>query len=152
MKRTLTALTVAATMFASSASAFELNTTYEEENKLQGMPTVGDLAVGVKGLLTPFFIGCNRNGILHLVSYRRLETDPSDYGSYLEIIRQADGKFTITYLAKEGADIPSMRTENCDEAAEKNPGATFYPVKSMNGFTDRRSFVIDLINKGYQSR
>tara|TARA_B110000208_G_scaffold115273_1_gene141525 strand:- start:91 stop:258 length:168 start_codon:yes stop_codon:yes gene_type:complete len=54
MKRTLTALTVAATMFASSASAFEVNTTPTEENRIAGKRMVGDLTVGVKALITTY--------------------------------------------------------------------------------------------------
>jgi hypothetical protein len=51
--------------------------------------------------------------------------------NYYEIIRQADGGFAVTYgPAKNG-----------DKA---------FPINSINGFTDRRSFIIDLINQGYK--
>ena len=153
MKRTLTALTVAATMFAINASAFELNTTIEESNRLQGKPMVGDLAVGVKGLLRPYALGCERNGKYYLVSHRALETDPSEYLAYFEIIKQANGEFTITYgpAGNGDKDMPFLQTVKCDTVIEEYPGTIFYPINSINGFTDQRSFLIDLINKGYES-
>lgn len=153
MKRILIALTVAATMFASNASAFELNTTIEESHRLQGKPMVGDLAVGVKGLLSAYALGCERNGKYHLVSHYALETDPSEYFSYFEIIKQANGEFTITYGPAENGDkdLPSMQTWKCDTVVEEYPGTIFYPINSINGFTDQRSFLIDLINKGYET-
>ena len=152
MKRTLTALTLAATMLASGASAFEVNTTIEEENRLQGKPMVGDLAVGVKGLLPQYMFGCVMNGKIHLGSTDPLETEPSAYASHFEIIKQADGEFTVTYAPAENGKkkVPIVSRGECDKWTEDNPGITFYPVKSINGFTDRRSFLIDLINKGYE--
>tara|TARA_B100000768_G_scaffold156793_1_gene154520 strand:+ start:998 stop:1471 length:474 start_codon:yes stop_codon:yes gene_type:complete len=157
MKLTLTALTVAATMFASSASAFENNTTYEEENRMQGKPMVGDLSVGVKALISRYGIGCQRNGVTYLYSIDPLQTDPKEYISYYEIIKQVDGEFTVTYGPAEngdkdlpGIDLPGMSSLDCDLMEEDDPGVTFYPIKSINGFTDRRSFIIDLINQGYE--
>ena len=152
MKLTLTALTVAATMFASSASAFENNTTYEEENRMQGKPMVGDLSVGVKALVYAHGIGCERNGEIYLDSITPLETDPSKYSNYYEIIKQVDGEFTLTYgpAGNGDKDHPRMTGSDCDRIEENNSGVTFYPVKSINGFTDRRSFIIDLINQGYE--
>ena len=152
MKLTLTALTVAATMFASSASAFENNTTYEEENRMQGKPMVGDLSVGVKALISRDEIGCERNGEVLLHSIYPLETDPKRYSNYYEIIKQVDGEFTVTYGPAENGDkdLPGRSSGDCDLMEEDDPGVTFYPVKSINGFTDRRSFIIDLINRGYE--
>ena len=152
MKRTLTALTVAATMFASNAPAFEANTTIEEEHRLLGKPMVGDLAVGVKGLLPFYSFGCVLNGKIHLYSTAALETDPSEYQSYFEIIKQADGEFTATYGPSKNGKKRAAGLTNvpCDKWVGDNPGIIFYPVKSINGFTDRRSFLIDLINKGYE--
>ena len=152
MKLTLTALTVAATMFASSASAFEKNTTWEEENRMQGKPMVGDLSVGVKALISQYGFGCEKNGKIYLDSITSLETDPNKYVNYYEIIKQVDGEFTLTYGPAENGDkdYPSMSASDCDLIEENNPGVTFYPIKSINGFTDRRSFIIDLINQGYE--
>lgn len=152
MKRTLTALTVAATMFASSTSAFEMNTTNEEDLRRLGKILVGDLAVGVKGLIPAYNVGCVKNGKTHLYSLQTLETDQSEYSSYFEIIKQADGEFTLTYgpAGNGDKDVPGMSRMKCDVLVEYNPGLTFYPVKSINGFTDQRSFLIDLINKGYE--
>ena len=146
-------------MFASSASAFENNTTYEEEIRMQGKPMVGELSVGVMALIHPYGIGCERNGEMYLYSIEPLETDPSKYSNYYEIIKQVDGEFTLTYgpAGKGDKDFPSQPHPahgwsglDCDLMEENSPGVTFYPVKSINGFTDRRSFLIDLINQGYE--
>ena len=154
MKRTLTALTVAATMFASGVSAFEANITKEEANRLQGKPMVGDLSVGVKGLLYDLLMGCVRDGERYLYSTELLETDPRDYSSYYEIIRQADGEFTLTFGPNGDGEkrIPRSiyRDRSCENIAEDEPTVTFYRIKSINGFTDTRSFLIDLINQGYK--
>ena len=72
--------------------------------------------------------------------------------NYYEIIRQADGGFAVTYVpAKNGdKDFPSINLGKCDDVVERHPEAIFYPINSINGFTDRRSFIIDLINQGYK--
>lgn len=152
MKRTLTALTVAASLIASGAYAFEMNTTLSEENKMRGKPVVGDLAVGVKALLNEYGLGCIRNGKMYLYHDTTLITDQSDYSSNYEIIKEADGGFAITYGAAKKADkeIPHLDRSRCDEVGEYDPQLILYPINSINGFTDRRSFVIDLINKGYE--
>ena len=51
MKRTLTALTVAASLIAGGASAFDLNITLTEQREMTGKRMVGDLTVGVKALI-----------------------------------------------------------------------------------------------------
>ena len=152
MKRTLTALTVAVSFMASGTSAFEMNTTVSEENKMLRKPMVGDLAVGVKGLLSRYSFGCVRNGKTYLYSHGTLETDPSKYGSYFEIIKEADGGFAITYgpAGNGDKDVPSLISWKCEYVLEEAPETIFYPINSINGFTDRRSFLIDLINQGYE--
>jgi hypothetical protein len=93
-----------------------------------------------------------------LYSSEALETDPKDYFSYYEIVKQPDGEFTITYenansVVFNGDDekrIPGHASLLCDGIVEEFPGVIFYPVKSINGFTDRLSFIIDLINQGYK--
>jgi hypothetical protein len=57
MKQTLTALTIVASLIAGGSLAFDINLTEEEENKLLGNPMVGDLAAGVKGLLSMYTLG-----------------------------------------------------------------------------------------------
>lgn len=152
MKRTLTALTVAASLIVSGAYAFEMNTTRLEENRILRKPMVGDLAVGVKALLSEYDLACIRNGKIYLHNETTLQTDQSDYSSYYEIIKEADGGFAITYgPAKDGdKDIPTVSGWKCENALEEIPETIFYPINSINGFTDRRSFVIDLINQGYE--
>jgi len=158
MKLTLTALTIVASLIAGMALAFDINLTEEEENKLRGNPMVGDLAAGVKGLLSMYSLGCLRNSKLYLYSSEALETDPVDYFSYYEIVKQPDGGFILTYknansVALNGDDekrIPGTASLLCDNIIEESPGVTFYPIKSINGFTDKRSFIIDLINQGYK--
>ena len=68
MKLTLTALTVAASLIAGGGLAFDMNVTTEEHKRLRGKPIVGDLAIGVKGLLNSFSFGCTKNGKVYLVS------------------------------------------------------------------------------------
>ena len=152
MKATLTALTVAASLIASGVSAFEMNTTYSEENKMLRKPMIGDLAVGVKALLSPYSFGCVRNGKAYLNSISTLATVTSNYMNYYEIIRQADGGFAVTYGPAKNGDkaFPSINRGKCDDVVERHPEAIFYPINSINGFTDRRSFIIDLINQGYK--
>ena len=152
MKQILTALTIAASLMASGVSAFELNTTLSEENKMRGKPVVGDLSVGVKALLSYYNFACVKNGKVYLNSDITLETDPNKYQSHYEIIRQADGGFVATYVpAQEGGkDMPPFIRTKCDEVAEYYSESTFYPINSINGFTDRRSLLIDLINQGYE--
>lgn len=152
MKQALTSLTLAASLMASGASAFEQNYTYIEESKLRGLPTVGDLSVGVRGLLDAYSIGCKRNGKLYLSSNDRLQTDPRDYSGYYQIIKQVDGEFIVTYRPESGDNprFPGLHSGDCDKQAERNPALTFYPVKNINGFTDTKSLIIDLINQGYK--
>ena len=144
MKLTLTALTVAASLIAGGGLAFDMNVTTEEHNRLRGKPMVGDLAVGVKGLLNSYSLGCLKNGKVYLGSTDTLETKTLSVIPYYEIIRQADGGFTATYGPKENGDkdLPSLPNGKCEN--------TFYPINSINGFTDWRSFLIDLINQGYE--
>ena len=113
---------------------------------------VGDLAVGVKGLLPYYGLGCVRNGKIHLRGQQTLETDPRDYSSYYEIIKEADGGFAVTYGPNERGDkeIPGRTDSTCVRHLEYHPQTIFYPINSINGFTDRRSFLIDLINQGYE--
>ena len=153
MKRTLTAMTVAATMFASSASAFEVNTTRTEENRITGIRMVGDLTVGVKALIELYsFNTCRLNGKMHLSSFTEIETEPDDYSQYYQIQLEADGEFTMTYVPAEklGKDLPDLPDTKCSDISDSHPDATFIPVKSINGFTDRRSLFVDLINQGYE--
>ena len=153
MKRTLTALTVAASLIAGGGLAFDMNVTTEEHNRLLGKPMVGDLAVGVKGLLNKWDNGCVRNGKVYLVSTDLLETAPRDYSSHFEIIMEPNGGFAVTYVPSKDGDVPTVPRRsynNCDDVSEWFPEATFYPINSINGFTDWRSFLIDLINQGYK--
>jgi hypothetical protein len=153
MKRTLTAMTVAATMFASSASAFEVNTTQTEENRITGIRMVGDLTVGVKALIELYsFNTCRLNGKMHLSSFTKIETELDNYSRYYQIQLEADGEFTMTYVPAEKGDkeFPSFPDNKCSDISDLHPDATFIPVKSINGFTDRRSLFVDLVNQGYE--
>jgi hypothetical protein len=153
MKRTLTALTVAATMFASSASAFEVNTTQTEENRMAGRRMVGDLTVGVKALIQLYsFNNCMLNGKMHLISFTEIETEPDDWARYYQIQLEADGEFTMTYGPTRDGDkyLPFFPEKKCSDISDLHPDATFIPVKSINGFTDRRSLFVDLVNQGYE--
>ena len=87
-----------------------------------------------------------------MISFERLQTEPRDYSGYYQIIKQADGEFIVTYRPASGDNprVPGLQSGDCDKVAEQNPAATFYPVKSINGFTDSKSFIIDLINQGYK--
>tara|TARA_R110000764_G_scaffold49108_3_gene108787 strand:- start:88 stop:552 length:465 start_codon:yes stop_codon:yes gene_type:complete len=154
MKRTLTALTVAATMFASSASAFDMNTTLTHESRLLGTPTIGDLTVGVPAIITIYSDnGCTIDGKLHLRSTSEIVTEQAPYATYYKVQLQADGEFIMAFDSTTdngNKRIPPLGPQKCDEVRYSAPDETFIPVKSINGFTDRRSFVIDLINQGYE--
>ena len=153
MKLTLTALTLAASLMTSGASAFEVNTTPTEENRIAGKRMVGDLTVGVKALVGHYsFQNCRLDGKMHLISFTEIETDPNDYSRYYQIQLEADGEFTMTFgPAKDGdKNLPFFPRQKCSEFSDRHPDTTFIPVKSINGFTDRRSFFIDLINQGYK--
>ena len=152
MKRLLTTLTVAASFIAGGAAAFEINLSAPDTNKLLSKPMIQDLAVGVKALI-PYYQGqCKIKGKLYLIGHSPLETDPSIYTSYYEITKQPDGEFTIKYGA-DGTGQKSLQLLNaslCADIVEGFPDVTLYPVKSVNGFTDQRSFVINLMNQGYK--
>ena len=79
-------------------------------------------------------------------------TDPSNYQSYYEIQLEADGEFTMTFGPAKNGDktLPVLPNSKCSDVLDTNPEVTFIPVKSINGFTDWRSFLIDLINQGYE--
>ena len=153
MKRTLTALTVAASLIAGGVSAFDLNITSTEQREMTGTRMVGDLTVGVKALIPDYsWVNCNLDGKMHLLSAAEIVTDPSNYQSYYEIQLEADGEFTITISPAKKGDktIPVYSRRKCSDVLDEHPEMTFIPVKSINGFTDWRSFLIDLINQGYK--
>ena len=152
MKLTLTALTVAASLIAGGASAFDLNITLTEEREMAGKRMVGDLTVGVKALIRNYSLNCKLDGKMHLISTTEIVTDPSKYESYYEIQLETDGEFTMTFgPAKNGdKDLPFFPSNKCSDVLDTNPEVTFIPVKSINGFTDTRSLLIDLINQGYE--
>ena len=79
MKRTLTALTVAASLIAGGASAFDLNITLTEQLEMTGKRMVGDLTVGVKALIRNYSLNCKLDGKMHLISATEIVTDPSNY-------------------------------------------------------------------------
>ena len=152
MKRTLTALTVAASLIAGGASAFDLNITLTEERELTGTRTVGDLTVGVKALIGSYSLKCKLDGKLHLTSTIEIVTDPRKFYDYYEIQLETDGEFTMT-LDPDTAGVktlPYLHNKKCSDVLDEHPEVTFIPVKSINGFTDWRSFLIDLINQGYK--
>ena len=153
MKRTFTALTVAASLIAGGASAFELNTTTTERLEMTGKRMVSDLTVGVKALIEKYpWLTCNLDGKLHLKSFTEIVTDPSKYDLYYEIQLEADGEFTMTFgPAKDGGKrLPGFPNSKCSDDLDINPDATFIPIKSINGFTDSRGLLLDLINQGYE--
>jgi len=152
MKLTLTALTVAASLIAGGASAFDLNITLTEQQEMTGTRMVGDLTVGVKALVGNYSLNCKLDGKMHLLSFTKIVTDPSNYQSYYEIQLEADGEFTITFdPAKKGnKDLPGYSRRKCSDVLDEHPEVTFIPVKSINGFTDWRSFLIELMNQGYK--
>ena len=153
MKRTLTALTVAASLIAGGASAFDLNITLTEQREMTGKRMVGDLTVGVKALIRNYsWDSCDLDGKMHLISFTEIVTDPSKYQSYYEIQLEADGEFTITISPAKIGDkmIPAYISRKCSDVLDEYPEVTVIPVKSINGFTDTRSLLIDLINQGYE--
>ena len=153
MKLTLTALTVAASLIAGGASAFDLNITLTEEREMAGKRMVGDLTVGVKALVRNYsWVNCKLDGKMHLISVAEIVTDPVSFQSYYEIQLETDGEFTMTFgPAKNGdKDLPFFPSNKCSDVLDTNPEVTFIPVKSINGFTDTRSLLIDLINQGYE--
>ena len=153
MKLTLTALTVAASLIAGGASAFDLNITLTEKRELTGTRMVGDLTVGVKALIERYtWVNCNLDGKMHLISAAEIVTDPISFQSYYEIQLEADGEFTMTFgpAKDDDKDLPGFPNNKCSDVLDIQPEVTFIPVKSINGFTDWRSFLIDLINQGYE--
>jgi|TARA_R110000803_G_scaffold143479_1_gene209534 hypothetical protein len=154
MKQILATITVAVTLVASSASAFDINTTTTEESRMAGKRLISDLTVGVQALIERWQYGCIIDGKLHLLSSNEIETDPRHHTSYYKIKLEPDGEFTMTYGPTGGGTklLPRMRMgkESCPEYDTTHPELTFIPVKSINGFTDSRSFLVDLINQGYK--
>jgi hypothetical protein len=152
MKQILATITVAVTLVASSASAFDINTTITEERRMTGKRLISDLTVGVQALMAKYSNGCLIDGKLHFLSINEIETAPSDYRGYYKIKLEPDGEFTMTYgpTGDGDKDLPRMWKGSCSEYDTTDPELTFIPVKSINGFTDSRSFLVDLINQGYK--
>ena len=153
MKQILATITVAVTLVASSASAFDINTTTTEESRMAGKRLISELTVGVQALIVQWnSSGCIIDGKLHLPSNTVIVTDPSDYTHYYKIKLEPDGEFTMTYVPTgDGYKyLPRMGKGSCTEYDTTDPELTFIPVKSINGFTDSRSFLVDLINQGYK--
>jgi len=152
MKLTLTALTVAASLIAGGASAFDLNITLTEQQEMTGTRMVGDLTVGVKALVGNYSLNCKLDGKMHLISAAEIVTDPRNFQSYYEIQLETDGEFTMTFGPAKNGDktLPFLPNNKCSDVLDIQPEVTFIPVKSINGFTDTRSLFIDLINQGYK--
>jgi hypothetical protein len=150
MKRTFTTLAVLASLTAGGASAFEINANSLELNSIAGATMVGDLNVGVKALITSSGKLCLEEGRLYLPSGATLETDPSEYLSHYEIMRQPNGEFAMSYIPSENKPLPPNAWIACDLYEEIKGDTTFSPVASINGFTDLRSLWIDLVNQGYE--
>jgi hypothetical protein len=150
MKRTLTALAVLASLAAGGASAFEINANSVELNSIEGAPMVSDLSVGVKAMILSWTGFCSEEGRLYLNTSLQLETDPSEYSSHYEIMRQPNGEFAMSYITSENKQLPPNQWMPCDLYERVNGDTTFSPVASINGFTDLRSYWADLVNQGYQ--
>ena len=152
MKRILATITVAVTLVASSASAFDINTTITEQRRMAGKRLISDLTVGVQALIPRNSSSCMIDGKLHLPSNNEIETAPWDYSSYYKIKLEPDGEFTMTLFPTGNGKkyLPSVWKDSCSEYGTTDPELTFIPVKSINGFTDSRSFLVDLINQGYK--
>jgi len=151
MKLTLTALTVAATLIAVGVSAFEINTTKTEEQRITRTLIISDLTVGVRAMIHEYEgSGCTIDGKLHLLSSTGIATEIRDYFSYYKITLAADGFFYMTYGPQRDGNkqLPSSIFHKCSYYTD--PDEIFIPVYSINGFTDRRSFIVDLINQGYE--
>jgi hypothetical protein len=153
MKRELKALTVAVSLIASGASAFEADITQTELNRILGKRMVSKLTVGVQALIPNYAPLCVIDGKLYLPSDTPIETDPSQYSSYYRIQLEADGEFTMTYEPSKIGDktAPALVRNPCDRKQDPvDPELTYIPVRSINGFTDTRSLATDLANKGYK--
>lgn len=114
---------------------------------------IRDLTVGAKSLISSSgYSFCLINAKWHLFGNQRLITDPYRFLSYYEITRQSDGTFTLSYGPnKDGKkEMPQFEASlTCSDVLQWRPDTTFFPVHSINGFTDKRSFITDLIKKGY---
>jgi len=151
MKQILVTITVAVTLVASSASAFDINTTTTEESRMAGKRLISELTVGVQALISRWTDKCIIEGKLHLLSNTEIETDRLSEFDHYKIKLEPDGDFTMTYVpAITSKTLPRMWPEPCSEYDTTDPELTFIPVKSINGFTDSRSFLVDLINQGYK--
>lgn len=153
MKRELKALTVAVALIASEASAFDTNITSTELNRISGKRMVGELSVGVQALIVMYTRLCVIDGKLYLPSNTTIETEPNEFITHYRIQLEADGDFTMTYGPSElgDKDFPLLGNEPCYTKDDPvDPELTYIPVKSINGFTDTRSFATDLANKGYK--
>jgi hypothetical protein len=152
MKRTFTALAALASLAAGGASAFEVNVNRIELRSIGGVRTVNDLSVGVKALVD-VWAGCSEGGKLYLEASDELVTDPNPFATYFEIRKQPDGAFKLSF-GPDGdgnKDLPNLNSFLKDCGSARGYGETeFSPVTSINGFTDLRSFWIDLLNQGYE--
>jgi hypothetical protein len=152
MKRTFTTLAVLASLTAGGASAFGVNANNAELNSIEGTPAVADLSVGVKAVILSWMGFCSEEGRLYLDANTQLVTEPNEYGYYYEITRQPDGEFAMSYgpNGKGTKILPGRLQSSCESYITLYGETAFLPVASINGFTDLRSFWIDLVNKGYK--
>lgn len=153
MKKILTTITLIISFYANIASAFEDNLTEADVNRLLVKPMIQDLEVGEKSLISySGYSFCLTNSKWQLVGNQRLITDPYRFLSYYEIFRQSDGTFTLSYGPNKDGKKEMPRFEaspTCSDVLQWRPDTTFFPIHSINGFTDKRSFITDLIKEGY---
>ena len=111
---------------------------------------VKDLSVSIKALISSTDV-CSQDGQLVLLSNTIIATSLSKYRPYFEVYREPDGEFSLTLVPAEDKDLVfAVPNGLCDFYLLYDPDQTSYPIKSINGFTDLRSYVTDLIAQGYQ--
>ena len=113
-------------------------------------PMIEDLTVGVKGLVNNYDF-CSLDGQLFLEGGSSLEKDPSKYFAHFNIFLQPDGAFQVDLVpASDGSKAFLWAFPEIAACSDEAVEIGLYPVSSISGFTDMRSFGEYLIKQGYR--
>ena len=106
------------------------------------------MAVGVKALFNIYEF-CSKDGELLIDGWGKIDTDPSGFSPHFQLILQPNGAFDVTFMPGPSADGRfDIYHSECDDTGEFKE-RTMYRINSINGFTDLKSLVEDLIQQGF---
>ena len=89
------------------------------------------------------------NGQVVIYKEARIETAPSMFLTYFEVVMQPNGTLKVKLLDIESNSkrIPSSLLASYCYLNSREPN--YYAVESIDGFTDLHSYIFHLIEQGY---